>query len=328
MASCDLSIELDEGKTRYQPGESVSGRVVVRTDSPVKCDGLDAKLEWFTHGKGNEDQEAVETERLFTGQWSGGETVAYPFRFTAPATPLSYAGEILNVDFRVRVTADIPWALDPKAEQTIEIAHDPPPDGLKVTWDPEKHKSDLKSCFGCSVALLPIGLAVVALAIVGEDVPIQIGVALVVFALIGFSMSTRRYLAERKLGTVKMEFEQITAAGYRGASKADQLKVVLMSRAGARINHATAMLAVREEVVRGSGTNKRTFRHDISATDTMLTQTAPGRCEGVIQLPLGAAPYSFYADSNELLWELSLHIDIPDSPDWKETVKLQAQPAR
>ena len=119
MSKCDLSIELEGGRESYQVGEEVAGQVHVEVNKNCSCDGLKISLAWYTHGKGNEDEGEAESTVAFTGEWQAGERVSYPFRFTMPAGPLTQHGHYINIDWRIKAEADIPWALDPEAEAEI-----------------------------------------------------------------------------------------------------------------------------------------------------------------------------------------------------------------
>jgi len=125
MAKCDLTIEIDDNRTTYLPGDQVSGSVVVVTDGDIKCDDLSIELNWATHGKGNTARGSDPSQTLFTGNWSSGVVQRYPFSFTLPDGPVTYHGKYLNVGWFVRARADVPWKIDPKAEAEIALVPDP-----------------------------------------------------------------------------------------------------------------------------------------------------------------------------------------------------------
>ena len=122
MAKCDLFIELDQSNEVFHPGDTISGHVVVETDSDVRCDGLDVVLNWRTHGRGTVATGTVNTLRLFSGEWTGATTLRYAFQFTVPDGPVTYHGHYLNVAWFVNAQADIPWKFDPKAEVEFTLA--------------------------------------------------------------------------------------------------------------------------------------------------------------------------------------------------------------
>src|SRR5690554_6767376 len=119
MAKCAINIELESSSARYTPGQVIRGVVTVAVDSDVKCNGLSVDLVWRTHGRGNRCSQIATGLILFEGQWTAGQEISYPFELTLPNGPMSYHGHYLNVDWYVLARADIPWAIDPKAEQEI-----------------------------------------------------------------------------------------------------------------------------------------------------------------------------------------------------------------
>jgi hypothetical protein len=48
---------------------------------------------------------------------------------------------------------------------------------------------------------------------------------------------------------------------------------------------------------------------------------------GELMIPIDAPP-SFYARSNDVLWDIDLRIDMPNCPDWTETVALAVRPGK
>ena len=81
MSKCELTIELD--KDSYRPGETITGKVHVCVNEDMRCDGLEVRLEWYTHGRGNREDEVVASQELAKGQWTPGRS-AYPFQLTSP----------------------------------------------------------------------------------------------------------------------------------------------------------------------------------------------------------------------------------------------------
>ena len=155
MAKCDLAIEFERSDRRYRPGETVSGKVTVQVNAKVQCNGLTVKRLWHTHGKGNyaEGSDSVE-EVVFSGEWWPGETHAYPFAFEVPAAPVSYHGEVLNVDHYVAARADIPWAIDPKAEEDFLLLAGP--ESCQIPTEVSEAMQSLAMAGGrFEVALLP-----------------------------------------------------------------------------------------------------------------------------------------------------------------------------
>lgn len=121
MARCDLNVVLDDPGGELRPGETVAGRLEVTTDGDVTMDALTVELSWETHGKGNRVRGVAETVELYSGPVQGGMLRYFQFELTCPPGPFTYHGQVLNVDWAVRARADIPWKIDPKAEEKVVL---------------------------------------------------------------------------------------------------------------------------------------------------------------------------------------------------------------
>ena len=119
MSKCELEIVFDNDKREYHVGDTVKGKVNVKVNASCQCDKLTLDHQWRTHGRGNRAQGRVDSENLFSGQWDTPGTYAYPFELILPAGPLTYRGHHINVDWYLNARADIPWAIDPKAEEEV-----------------------------------------------------------------------------------------------------------------------------------------------------------------------------------------------------------------
>jgi hypothetical protein len=87
----ELRIELAEGRTTYRPGESVSGEVAWRLDrAPASAE---LRLFWFTQGKGDPDQEIVETVPFA----SPSAEDRRPFAMRLPSGPWSFSGKLVSL---------------------------------------------------------------------------------------------------------------------------------------------------------------------------------------------------------------------------------------
>ena len=75
--------------------------VVVRWTLPTVPDVLEARLVWFTRGKGTEDVGIVATERIELPDASGQRRV----RFTLPDAPYSFSGRLISLTWAVELVA-------------------------------------------------------------------------------------------------------------------------------------------------------------------------------------------------------------------------------
>ncbi len=116
MSKCKLSIRLEDQGRVHLPGDALRGELVVEVNGPCDCRALSLWVGWRTHGKGNRVEGRVEDLSLLLEELMRGVSHRHPFEFRLPAGPVTYHGKLLNVDWHVGARADIPWAIDPKAE--------------------------------------------------------------------------------------------------------------------------------------------------------------------------------------------------------------------
>lgn len=364
MAKCDLSIHLDEPQAAYHPGDVVRGSVEVRTDEPVRCDGLTVELRWRTHGKASSVKETAVSARLFAGEWRGGAVHRYRFELELPAGPFTYHGHYLNVVWEVYASADVPWAFDPDAEQEIALLARPgdEPQWLTAVATPSLLPRELQEAGGGEVpepvtssspslvrnalgigclltftapALILLGAAVVrVLAFTRGEIPtteglVWIGVGLGMLVLLGGGLGkvVRQRIAGRKLGEVTAEVEpRLVRAG--GSLR---VKLYFQPRGEADLLAATARLEAEEQVVRGSGTQKRTYKKVVFeqeseiAAGRRLGRGLPFQAEGTVSIPADVPP-SFLARRNRLVWTLTVRLDVARWPDWVEERAILVHP--
>ena len=364
MAKCDLTIHLDEERTSYRGGETVRGEIEVRTDEDVRCDGLTVELRWKTHGKGNSVHgDPVEVE-LFQGDWRAGAIQRYPFAIELPKGPFTYHGHYLNVVWEVRARADVPWAIDPKAEREIAVSADPAGGAKRIDQLPDElleriagptevgapSTADsirtLRSVgnvlgMGCmAVMALPLlamlGVAIwqgVSLARGDAESPVfavmWIGFTLVFLFLMGRGawQKVANAFAKKRLGEVTLQAEP------RLLRPGDAVRLELVCQPSKRIelNRAVARLEAEEVVTRGSGTNRRTYRQKVVSEEVeiaagrSLSPGMPFQVQREIRIPADAPP-SFGARDNALQWTVVAELDVARWPDWKEDRAILVHP--
>jgi hypothetical protein len=86
-----LAIELAQGRTAYLPGDTVAGEVAWRLDAAPAAAEL--RLFWHTQGKGETDQEIVET-LPFAAPLAEDRR---PFEVRLPAGPWSFSGKLVTL---------------------------------------------------------------------------------------------------------------------------------------------------------------------------------------------------------------------------------------
>jgi hypothetical protein len=321
MAKAELSIELEKADRRYVPGETIRGKLRVRVDSDCRCDALTIERQWRTHGRGNRSSGGAIRHDLFQGDWRAGEYV-YPFQFEAPAWPRTYHGHYLNVDWYLNARADVPWAIDPKAEEEILVEAGPErfvpdtcfPAETVVSTGAHPLQAGCPTIFGLMFVL--IGLA-----------NLPIGIFFMVPGFIVAFLGLRNVLAEMKIGSVKLEVEPLSAE----PGGAVRVVLSMVPKSALLLNEATVKLKGIEQVVSGSGTKKTTHTHTLHEAQASLSAKQgivagrPVRLETLLELPASAPP-SFEAASNKLIWSLNVHLDIARWPDWTHDVALRVLP--
>jgi hypothetical protein len=106
-------------------GSELEGRVLFLEDAPglEKVRAVKIVCDARVHGSGSEETIALGPLAIH-GPFSAPAKV--PFQFVIPRKgPTSYEGRYVKITWRVTVTLDIPWAIDPK--QTVEFQVVPRP---------------------------------------------------------------------------------------------------------------------------------------------------------------------------------------------------------
>ena len=320
MSKCDLRIIFDRADRTYRGGEEVNGTVYIEVNQDVECKGILLEGFWRTHGRGNTATGPKATSVLYQGTLRAGESLSYPFRFTAPEGPPTYHGRYLNIDHYLNVRVDIPWAIDPKLKEEYILLPGPRRYG--------------------NLPALPGGRSMAKQVFAGVCVPI--GVAMIVFGFVLFPWGLVlippglafiffplwKSLAERKIGKVKLSCGSTTVPPGGNLP----LRLTFTPRHSSRLNRITAELVGKERCVSGSGTNRTTHTHKFHQQTVVLARecdVAAGRplqVEGVVPIPETGA-FSFHARDNSLIWELQVRVDIPLWPDWVEKRLVIVRPA-
>ncbi len=110
------------GIRHYPPGGSLSGAVEVVPGEDVRCGHLWVRLEWHTEGRGDRDQGKVMEQDVYQGDLRAGTPVTFPFAFSLPDAPWSYAGHYVNIVWGIAVDVDVPWSRNPRYTQPFVMA--------------------------------------------------------------------------------------------------------------------------------------------------------------------------------------------------------------
>lgn len=105
-----------------QPGESLEGEVILTPREEINCRGVWLEIGWFDRGKGTSHENRLMEAMFFQGKLKAGETLAHRITFAIPKeAPVSYAGQLVTVEWYVRVRIDIPFWFDIREERYFRV---------------------------------------------------------------------------------------------------------------------------------------------------------------------------------------------------------------
>ena len=322
MSKCDFYFEFERADRTYRSNEKVRGRVTVVVNKTVDCRDLKLTGLWRTHGRGNRAQGEYHSTSLYQGQLTAGERHSYDFEFQIPPQPVTYHGNLINVDHYVSMRADIPWAFDATGETEFIVLlgyESPVSDAPLATFT--QSSSLVGMIFGTIIALVFMGVGLFLLPFYGLGViPIAIGLGILFFAF-------RNRLAERKLGPV----ECVIAPSTQVPGGELGVRISFSPRQSGSITKIVVGMRGTETAVSGSGTNKTTHRHKLhesQQTAAESLQLIPGQSHTVehfIACPETSA-YTIKLGENSIDWVVHVRLDIPRWPDWVMEVPVQIVP--
>lgn len=103
-------------------GGKLRGQMTVQTVKAVDVKGFEVILRWFTDGPGNRDEGVVARQSYPGEKLEPGRELTLAFEFQTPIDgPITYAGKYVKVNWELKGTADIPWAIDPKTTLPVPV---------------------------------------------------------------------------------------------------------------------------------------------------------------------------------------------------------------
>jgi len=100
MNNDELGLFIADGRTAFKPGGTLELSVLwALSAKPVS---LDARLFWYTRGKGTEDVEVVATFPIDAPAAAGESKV----RFTLPIAPYSFSGKLISLIWAAELVAE------------------------------------------------------------------------------------------------------------------------------------------------------------------------------------------------------------------------------
>ena len=334
--SRQLHIVFEKPERRFVPGDEIRGEVVVVVEKDTRCKGLTVSHQWQTHGKGNRASGSPESITLFEGDWQRGE-YRYPFSFIANNWPFTYHGDYLNVDWYIKATADVPWAFDPSTEEEFLLRW--PSTGVSqsevsqalvaASFKRDLIQANRGTYLGVGgIGAVVVGSGMLALGFAIDAFGLMIFAGILYIAAIALIVAMIRIkMASGKIGEVQLSLEPSPA--YPGAAMT--ARMAFAPQSDAQINNITATISGEEVVVRGSGTNRTTYRNTIHEETVVMHQgglvPAGQPVDITATFMLGEdAPLSFDATDNDLNWNIKYHIDIARWPDWSENKSFIVKP--
>ncbi|NIS80232.1 MAG: hypothetical protein GTO14_08490 [Anaerolineales bacterium] len=325
-----IQIQFDKTSRTYNPGEEVVGKVNVQVEQECQCNQLVLIREWRTHGKGNKQSGGKQTTVLSQGElWSPGMVRSFRFRFNAPLTPVTYHGHYLNVDWYVRVKAEMPWGIDrlvrgalrhPRHEEEFLLLPEDQP--FSVT---RKHVKKRSFKLQRTIAWLFLAFGLIymyVLAFGGSTGSALIGIVPLIIGGFILLWVIPRSSADKKLGEVGLLFEPTeTRDGI-------VCKVRIVPKEEIHLEGMHATLLVREVVTSGSGTSRTTRRHELYkvSTEKEISQTIYPNLGLKASIPFKISkdlPVSLDITDNEIQWSLALRLDLSGWLVWKRVFPLR-----
>jgi hypothetical protein len=343
LSRCDLSIRFEQQDRSYRSGAWIVGEVEATVDAPVRCRRLSATLNWRTHGKGNSDEGPGQPLALFEGDWAPG-VYRYPFRFMAPSAPATYHGELVNVDHYVTVRADVPWAIDPKAEADILVLGGGAaefggraPKGIAPAEVQKVMGVVPNLAIGCGgivalICLVIMGMAVAssvargsgALGILLDALSTIPAPLFLVAGLLGVGWGLMHKMRAARLGEPEVTVEPLRPKVGGEVS----VVIAISPRADVTLEDVSFDLVCAEVATRGSGTNETHHRHEVSRAGQVLdgggTVIPAGqtvRRSGRLAIPVGS-PVTFSSANNRVSWMLQARVRVAGWPAWSLDVPL------
>jgi hypothetical protein len=228
----------------------------------------------------------------------------------------------------VAAKAKLPWASDPRV--TVDLAVEPEPIERYPVVLPPPHRSFAAAgvLFGVMFALAGIGLIALA-ETTGWEAVGGLGIGSIVIGCICFFSSVKRWLAERKIGVVKLWIETAGAGGYRDAAVTDgALRCFVELRETRRLRRMEAELSVTERAERTEGSNRVVDRSVLyTEVGPLETVGRPGLFCALLPLPRpGSVPYAFRTANNGIDWKVEARVELEGWPDWKGELELTVLP--
>lgn len=135
-----FELVLLENNSQFLPGDSIQGTIRGSTARAPADEELAVRLIWYTSGKGTRDFAIVDERRHKLGE---ATKIDFKFEFIAPRRPLSFSGELINLQWAVEVVGlpskrstriDIVLAHGPSEIRLLSVAKEMKALGVSKPW--------------------------------------------------------------------------------------------------------------------------------------------------------------------------------------------------
>ncbi len=342
-----VRIELDREDAVYHPGEMVRGRLVVDADGATPCKGLGIEIKWRSQGQSiSKDEGAVDAhvELEEVRHIPAGES-SYPFAVRAPGGPFSYTGKSFVFSWRIYARLDIPWAIDPKTSvgfslvPATEVSHGPQTQGYRVAARADAAVIDLGSEAVSTAAKekVPAHYWGGALALVLGNLVTSVFNPFLLAALLctlpaGIHLFYRAIQIHKGKRAVGNDIYAGASPRELSPGQALSANVLFTPPKDFVVEEISAHLIAEEILVRGSGSNTRTYRERVfdsklplAAPATRYPAAKPVDLSKAFELP-HSAPLSIGIRRNEVRWELRFKVDGEGVPHWSSVQVIVVRP--
>jgi hypothetical protein len=322
MAKCRLSLRFENPGVPVPAGDEIRGIVTVEADDDVTADALIVECRTRASGWGNTNVTSAGKDVIASGvRVSAGTSEEFPFAVRAPDGPLTFSGQLIQLDQLVRARADIAWTIDPKFEERYELARPARPvgsDRAPYTRIVRARRSWNRLRIG---TLIVVGLALWLLPFPYSLLGAAVGLGLAL--LVG-----KNVIAARKLGDIAVALGATRVC----AGEVVPVTIVIRPPEAVTIDRIVATIDCRESATRGSGSDRQTKSEELLSEETvlvdggMLDPREPFTAETSVPIPVSDA-CSVSMGSNSITWKLTLRVAVPGWPDWTLSRELEVVPA-
>lgn len=112
----------DQYEHCYAVGGEVTGELILKSPDGQRATNVAVELEWETSGRGTRDHKIVHKEILHEGDIPALADMQLPFKLLVPGEgPITYHGQLINVNWKITARIDIKWAIDQTEETRLSV---------------------------------------------------------------------------------------------------------------------------------------------------------------------------------------------------------------